>query len=445
MISKNNIFTLIVFVTFIGIHSVETNAQRGPSTVAVSKIISSNQSASMQFIGTVTPINNSVIGSAVDGRVEKIFVDAGDKVLKESSKDETIAKFGQPLLQLRTGTLQIQIDAAEIDLKTQVAALEELQTSLPIEIEQAEATVKDLSARLKYSKSKYDRMERLFRNGGGSTANERDEAFSNYRSAEESLKASNAMLRKLVATKEKRLAGAKSLVEAKRTEIRRLQDLKSKYTIRAPFDGYVVSRTANVGQWISQGEDVFQVVQLDPIEVVIKVPQSSVQQLQVALEQSIKAGEKLPAQVQVDGMPNVFEGSVHRIVPQADLRSRSFSVRVRLKNPETKAGHLLKAGMLARVNLSIGKKAESLFVEKDALVLGDEQITIVIAEKGEKEGMAKVRPVPIQVGGSIKNWISIRGSIKKDDLVIVEGNERLRPGQEVKITETRDNKLPSGR
>lgn len=434
------------WVTVLGTLFVNSNilhAQpgRGPSTVAVSKVISSRQASSMDFIGSVTPIQNSIIGSAVDGRVESILADEGDPVFKSGSKDPVIAKMGQPLMQLRTGTLQIEIDAAEILLQTRKEALDELKTSLPIDIEQAEATVADFKAQLEYSKSYYERMQNLLGNGGGSSVNERDEAFSNFRSAEESLKASQSALKKLNATKMKRLSLLELAVAAQEAEIRRLLDVKSKYTIRAPFDGYVVSRMAEVGQWVSRGEDVFQVVQLDPIEVTIKVPQASVQRLQDAFDSAKTSGKKLAAQIRLDSFAQLIDGEVHKIVPSADLRSRSFPVKIRLNNPATPTGHLIKAGMLANVSLSIGKEKNSLFIEKDALVLGGDDIRVFVATPNAKGELSTVRPVSVDVGAAIKNWIEVRGRIAANDLVVVEGNERLRPGQEVLITDTRDSTL----
>ena len=43
-------------------------------------------------------------------------------------------------------------------------------------------------------------------------------------------------------------------------------------------------------------------------------------------------------------------------------------------------------------------------------------------------------PVPIKIGASIGNWIQVTGSIQAGDRVVVEGNERLRPNQDVQVT-----------
>jgi len=45
----------------------------------------------------------------------------------------------------------------------------------------------------------------------------------------------------------------------------------------------------------------------------------------------------------------------------------------------------------------------------------------------------KVAPVPVQVGVADGGLIQVTGPIKTGQLVVVQGNERLRPGQEVAI------------
>ena len=56
-----------------------------PAPVVVSKVKSLNQAASKSFVGSLVPIRKSTVGSAVDGRVVKMFVDEGDPVEMEST------------------------------------------------------------------------------------------------------------------------------------------------------------------------------------------------------------------------------------------------------------------------------------------------------------------------------------------------------------------------
>jgi hypothetical protein len=74
-----------------------------------------------------------------------------------------------------------------------------------------------------------------------------------------------------------------------------------------------------------------------------------------------------------------------------------------------------------------------MLVAKDALRLGGANPT-VIKVVGDKTVIVAVR-----TGPAMGSWISVEpvasGALKVDDLVVTRGNERLRPGQEVKISE----------
>ena len=58
------------------------------------------------------------------------------------------------------------------------------------------------------------------------------------------------------------------------------------------------------------------------------------------------------------------------IVPQADPRTRTFPVKVRVKNEVVNGNVRLKAGMFAQVTLASTRTAKRRMIPKDALVLG---------------------------------------------------------------------------
>lgn len=418
----------------------------GPaSPVVVAKVLSTSQAASKSFVGTLVPIRKSVVGSAVDGRVVEILVDDGDAVsMVDGQQDADGHPLGQPMVQLRTVSLDIEISAAEVELKIRKDSEEELKQTLPTEIESAQAAVEEIKARLQYSKDDYDRLKDLAQQGGGIPKREIDEAFSTYSSQVQLNVAAQSLLKKLTSTKEVRLSQARSRIEAQEAELRRLNELKDKYTIRAPFSGYVTSKMTELGQWVSRGDQVLEIVQLDPIELVINVPQSYIGQLQSSLDRSRQENKKYLAQISVESVPKLLEGEVLRIVPQADLRSRSFPVIIRLENPESSLGHLLKSGMLARASLFItGRDEQILLVKKDALVLGGPQINLYVISKDPQTQTTVARVVAVQIGASIGDWIQVTGTIQEGDLVVIEGNERLSPGQTVQIAREVSQELPS--
>jgi multidrug efflux pump subunit AcrA (membrane-fusion protein) len=141
-----------------------------------------------------------------------------------------------------------------------------------------------------------------------------------------------------------------------------------------------------------------------------------------------------------------FTGLVTEVDPQADVQARTFPVKVRVKNELVDDVPLLKAGMYARVSLPTGGKQLATLVPKDSLVLGGAQPLVFIVEGATETGkVGKVAPVPVQVGVADGGLIQVTGPVRPGQLVVVQGNERLRPGAEVTIQITENAVADSAR
>jgi multidrug efflux system membrane fusion protein len=98
--------------------------------------------------------------------------------------------------------------------------------------------------------------------------------------------------------------------------------------------------------------------------------------------------------------------------------------------------------MLARAILPVGRQKSSLLVSKDAVVLGGRiPMVYAIVPNPDKPGTGTVRPVPVELGVADGGDIQVTpaspdSGLRADDLVVVEGNERLRPGQPVTFSTT---------
>ena len=394
-------------------------AQRGPSSVVVSKIVARELAASQNFVGTVRPTRRAVVGSAVDGRMVELFVKHGDAV-----------KAGQPLAQLRTGTLEINLAAEAAELKLRQHELDELKNgSRPEELAQALARRKASEALHSYTKSRLARMREAFKKGGAVTKEEVEEVVSAHVAAEQKLLENTAAhdLAKAGPRAEKILQ-AEARVEVQQVEIRRIKDLIAKYTPRAPFDGHVVAEHTEVGAWISSGDPIAEVVELSEVEVEVFVPESDIAHVRRGQEATLEVGAV---------RDEVFTGKIVRIVPQADVESRSFPVLIQLANTFVDGDPVLKSGMLVKTTLQVGRKAKALLVPKDALVLGGRSPMIFVVNDAQSDdGNTTVRAVPVRLGASDGALVQVLGDVAEDQLVVVQGNERLRPGQPIKIAQT---------
>jgi RND family efflux transporter MFP subunit len=200
----------------------------------------------------------------------------------------------------------------------------------------------------------------------------------------------------------------------------------SKYTIRAPFDGYAVAEFTEVGAWLAKGDPVTEVIQLDPVELEVFVPERYVVAVGVGMESRV-ALEAIPGRE--------FAGHVERVIPQADTRSRTFPVKIRLANPTHGDGHLLKSGMLARVVMAVGPPESALLAPKDALVLGGPtpRVFVVHDQGTPSDHEVTVRQVDVQLGVASGNLIQVKGQVDEGQRVVVQGNERLQDGQTVHL------------
>ena len=361
------------------------------------------------FVGTTLPLRKSIVGSAVAGRVEEYLINDGDFVQK-----------GQPIAKLRTGIIQAEVNAAAAELKVRQAALAELETAFNDEIAQGQAKKKLADAMRDYRKAKLQRSISL---GPAVSKETLDEDLALATQGEAAAQEAAAALRLLEGgAREQKNEQARAQVEVQQAEVNRLTEQLERHTMFAPFDGYVTAEHAEVGQWVMQGDPVAEIIELASVDVEINVLEDYIGNLGTTVtgDVEISAARKEP-----------FAGTIAIINPQADARARTFPVKVRVENTIDERGPLIKAGMFARVTLPVGQVTEAPLVPKDAIVLGGPSPIVYVVEK--QGNMSVVKPVPVKLGISRGLWISVGGAdLKKGDLVVVEGNERLRPMQEVR-------------
>jgi len=384
--------------------------------VAVARVATARLATGQSFVGTVLPARTSDVGSAVDGRVLELPIVDGQRV-----------DSGQPIAELLRKLLEIERSgaAAELDRRRQVLA--ELQAgSRPEEIDQARAEVAGFEARLDYARSRLARLGKLAERGT-STVDELQDAQTALRTIESELAGGRAKLAQAEAgPRKEQIAQAAAAAAAQEAEVERIDDQLAKHTIRAPFDGWVVQRFAEKGQWLARGGLVARIAELDTVEVEARVPESSIAGIGIGTE----------VRLEFDAAPREpWTGTVAAVVPQADLLSRSFPVKISVPNRIVSGIPVLKGGMLARAWLPVGKADTVTVVPKDAVVLGGLQPLVYVVETGTADAATAttgtVRPLPVALGAAVEGSVEIRDGLRPGTLVVTRGNERLRPGMAV--------------
>jgi len=396
------------------------SAQPPAPAIAAAPVIQRDVAAGQTFVATVRPTRSVVIGSATSGRVAECRFEEGDRV---EAMDE--------MVHLLTETIEAEIASAEAELRLREQELQELQNGTrPEELEQARARMLAAESRERYTDMTRKRIEQLFQQGSASV-NERDEAVTLHTQAvNEYLDAKKAFELAEVGPRPERIAQAEARKEMQQAVVKKLRDQQRKHTMFARFGGYVTRKLTEVGAWVNAGDDAYEVVALDQVDVEAFVAEQQV------------SGIKLDSDVRVE-VPalddRVFVGRVYRVIPQAELKTRTFPVRIRVTNEFDSQVPLLKAGMLARVHLPIGARRPANLVDKDALVFTGPQTSVFVIDPDESDpSQGTVRSVPVRLGVAQDGWIQVLGEIETGQRVVVEGNERLRPGQSVIVAEVRE-------
>ena len=191
----------------------------------------------------------------------------------------------------------------------------------------------------------------------------------------------------------------------------RLQLDKSQ--LRAPWAGQVAARKVEVGDYVTPGQPMIELVDTSRLKVRAPAPASDVAYLQAGA----------PVTIRLDALPEVAAaGHIVRLAAELDPEARTLDVEAEIDNP---GGHL-RPGMLARLELVRQQLDNALLVPLAAVVdLGDRRALYVV-----ENGQARRRIV--QLGPVVGEQVVIAGGITAEDRVIVEGQGLVGEGQAVR-------------
>lgn len=215
----------------------------------------------------------------------------------------------------------------------------------------------------------------------------------------------------LVASRRALLAAARADASMARADVtlarRELEDM----TIEAPFTGRVVVKHTELGSWVASGDPVVTVVSMTALEARIDVPEGMLW----ALEENDSSVE-----LRLAGVRGAMTASVVAVVPEADGLSRLFPVRLRVDDPDGK----LRPGMSLTALVPTGREEEHLTVHKDAILRNDAGEYVYYSSGGT----AAVAPITRRF--AVGDRVVVRSPVLREgSRVVVDGNERLFPGQ----------------
>jgi RND family efflux transporter MFP subunit len=213
----------------------------------------------------------------------------------------------------------------------------------------------------------------------------------------------------------RRLARSRSGLDQAEVDLEQAMLDLERTTVRAPFAGTVADREVDAGQFVSQGDPLLTVVDLDPIKVEVQVLEAEVGYL----------ADGRSASVVFAAYPGeTFTGRVVSINPRVDPETRTARVTLHLPNPD----HRIKPGMYARVSLDAQSYPDRILVPRSALLERDRRPMLFVYDGDDSEGRAEWRYVcPGLESDSIVEMMSPcdEGEVAPGEIVLVDGHHYL--------------------
>lgn len=310
--------------------------------------------------GTVTALRSSRLSTAVPGLVDSVNVETGSRVSR-----------GDLLIELDDEQMEYQLAAAR-------AATEEGKVRL------AEAR-----RRLQEARSV----------GAG-----RNIAATEVSARESEVTSARAALARLDAERQRVAA-----------------DLR-RHRIEAPFDGVVSQRYSDLGEWVTPGDELLQLVDTDNVRLDFQVPQDYLGRINDGAELRVHAdGQSLNARID-------------SLVPVNDPRARTFLLRAIGPDDLT-----LLPGMAVTATLRVASGERGLTVARDAINRYPEgRVTVWVARTAGEDGYT-VTEKRVETGTGFEDRVVVTSGLKGGEQVVVRGNESLSDGIEVRLAEREAN------
>ncbi|MFM7213449.1 MAG: efflux RND transporter periplasmic adaptor subunit [Verrucomicrobiota bacterium] len=355
--------------------ATRTGAALEPLKVKVSPVEARSWEKTLTVLGSLEAVDRSMLSTKNAGRLRSLQVEVGDRVVA-----------GQTLAQIEPRDFELRLQQARAQL-AQARARVGLSVDGTNDVvdESAVPLVKEAQARLEESQAELERVRSLH-----------EQRISSQAELERAEAQHQVMLNRhgdsLQEARERR-----SLLAQRRAELDIAQQQLTDTAVRAPFDGVVQSRIANVGEFLPAGSPVLSVVRMDPLRLLLDVPERASAEVSVGQE----------VRVSVEGRAQSHPARVARVSPALDSRTRLLRVEGELANPGD-----LRPGSFVRAEIVLATGVRGLAVPSDALVAfaGTEKAFLVQTNQAVERR--------VTTGRRRDGWVEILGGLQEGDRVI---------------------------
>jgi multidrug efflux system membrane fusion protein len=363
-------FAIVLALAQAGCRRSDEPKARPPTPVRVRVVAPPVEQSASRFSGSVEPGVRVDLAFKVGGYIREISqVKGQDKVARPIQEGDWVKK-GTVLAIVRESDYQQRLAAANAALAQAKAAQKQAQLD-------------------------HDRLSKLL--------------------------ASNAIAQAEVEGAKARLEVANAQVQGARAQISEADLMLSDCTLRAPMDGVVIRRSVEVGSLVGPGAVGFVVADTRTVKVAFGAPDTLITKLSLGSAVTIRL-EALGLEVQ---------GTISRIAPSADPKSRVFDIQATLPNPDDK----VKVGMIASLKIAEGGGgSQILSLPLTAVVRPPKDprgFAVFVAEGQPGSEVARLREV--KLGDVLGNAVLVTEGLVAGDRVIASGATLVADGEKVNV------------
>jgi RND family efflux transporter MFP subunit len=203
-------------------------------------------------------------------------------------------------------------------------------------------------------------------------------------------------------------------------QLQRLKLQLAKSKIKAEFDGLILARHKQPGEWLGQADPIITLAKLSDTIAKVSIPERHIRYTQLGSTTNVT----IPA------LDMNIEGTLLGTIPVADLRTKSIPLKISI---DYQPGFI--RNMSVKASIATSAKREVLTFPRDALVQhkGKEFVYTV---KTNSDGSQQAKITPVSITGRYGEKVAVQpGLLTPEALVITKGNDRLRPDQAISLSQ----------
>ena len=183
--------------------------------------------------------------------------------------------------------------------------------------------------------------------------------------------------------------------------------------IKSPINGNLIKLNVKLGSVLNKGVNIGSILD----------PQNNEIETSIRSDLASKLQPEFPVQIIVND--KILNSQIRAIIASENIKTGSRLLKIKIPKSLPMEFNFPNKRIQLRVPINDGKSR--IIIPKDGLIADGIEKLVYIVEKN------KVKRKKVTLGQSFKDQIEIKSGVNEGDLVVIKGNENIRPNQSVKI------------